>query len=122
MIERNICKLTLVKLQFQCEVCDTLLFQISKYFMCDTTFIWSIYLNWYMNTHTHTYTMVNERLSANDRLIENGVAQHSVRVTIKRNAHEPKHENELEDYMLYDYIHKFCRVLVRLYMCVHVEA
>ena len=70
--------------------------------MCDTTFIWSINLNRHMNTHT----LVNERLSANDRLSENCVAQHSVRVTIKRNAHEPKPDSEVEDYMLYDYIHK----------------
>ena len=42
----------------------------------------------------NTYTLVHERLSANDRLSENCVAQH------------PKPDNEVKNYMLYDYIHK----------------
>ena len=49
---------------------------------------------------------MNESLSTNYRLRENCVAQHSVRVTIKRNEHEPKPDNEV------------CIVCVHLYVCV----
>ena len=45
------------------------------------------------------------------------MAQHSVRVTIKRNAHGTKPDNEVEDYMLYDYIHK-CVEYVCVCTCV----
>ena len=49
---------------------------------------------------------------------ENCVARHSVRVTIKRNAHKPIPESEVEDDMLISLYSYVCIVCVCMY--VHV--